>query len=124
MRDHPNVSRAESVYRVGDLVMSHPQHRVTLAGNEIHLTRAQYLLLREFIKRPGEVISRQELSLAIWGERLAEPGRPVDQHIYRLRVLLQQAAASAGVPRPVIKPIAGIGYQFVGSALDQSQAVQ
>ncbi len=115
MSNLADVGRDVDMYCVGDLAMSRSRHRVTVAGSSVNLTRSEFLLLETLMRRPDEMLSRSELSIAIWGEHLAADGRPVDQHIYRLRLKLQGAAASAQVPPPLIEPVTGFGYRLVAT---------
>src|SRR5688500_17425903 len=85
---------------VGALEMDRTRHRITLGDQEVALSRSEFLLLAALMERPTEMLSRLSLAVAIWGERLAQSGRPVDQHLYRLRAKLARAAAAAGVPPP------------------------
>ena len=101
--------------RVGALELDHARHRISLGGHEVALSRSEFLLLAALMERPAELLSRLSLAVAIWGEHLAQSGRPVDQHLYRLRVKLARAAAEAGVPAPVIEVVPNFGYRLVAA---------
>jgi len=98
---------------VGYVRLDHPHHRVTLAEREVRLSRSEFLLLAALMSRPDELLSRLDLARAVWGEQLAEVGRPIDQHMYRLRSKLQQAARDAGAPPPSIVSVPGFGYRLI-----------
>jgi DNA-binding response OmpR family regulator len=42
------------------------QHRLFHSGEEVNITRSEYLLLRELAIRRGEIISRRQLMATIW----------------------------------------------------------
>ena len=98
---------------VGDLALDMAHHRVMVGGEEVRLSRSEYLLLSALMSRPDELLSRLELARAVWGEQLAQIGRPIDQHMYRLRSKLQAAARKAGVPTPSIASVPGFGYRLL-----------
>ncbi|HXI15825.1 MAG TPA: response regulator transcription factor [Chloroflexota bacterium] len=98
---------------VGYVRLDHAHHRVTLAEREVRLSRSEFLLLAALMGRPDELLSRLDLARAVWGEQLAGVGRPIDQHMYRLRTKLQKAADAAGVAPPSIASVPGFGYRLV-----------
>src|SRR5687768_2236467 len=108
--------------RVGALELDRARHRMTLGGHEVTLSRSEFLLLAALMERPAEMLSRLSLAVAIWGEHLAQSGRPVDQHMYRLRVKLARAAAEAGVPPPIIEVVPNFGYRLVADGAAPSTA--
>jgi DNA-binding response OmpR family regulator len=101
------------VSSVGALALDQTHHRVTVAGREVRLSRSEYLLLGALMGRPDELLSRLDLARAVWGEQLASVGRPIDQHMYRLRSKLQQAARAGGVRPPTIVSVPGFGYRLL-----------
>ena len=98
---------------VGDLALDVAHHRVMVGGEEVRLSRSEYLLLSALMSHPDELLSRLELARAVWGEQLAQIGRPIDQHMYRLRSKLQAAARKAGVQVPTIASVPGFGYRLL-----------
>ena len=75
----------------------------------LDLTGTEFGLLSQFIQKPGEVISKEELSLEVLGKRLAPFDRAIDMHVSNLRKKLPPL--SEGKPR--IKTLRGRGYLFV-----------
>ena len=76
---------------VGDLVIDTKAHRVTRAKQEIHLGPTEFRLLEHFMRRPGQVFSREQLLDAVWGHDVYVEARTVDVHIGRLRKVLKLA---------------------------------
>ena len=76
---------------VGDLQIDTKAHRVERAGTEIHLGPTEFRLLEHFMRRPGQVFSREQLLDAVWGHDVYVEVRTVDVHIGRLRKAIKLA---------------------------------
>ena len=74
---------------VGDLQIDTKAHRVSRAKQEIHLGPTEFRLLEHFMRRPGQVFSREQLLDAVWGHDIYVEARTVDVHIGRLRKALK-----------------------------------
>jgi two-component system phosphate regulon response regulator PhoB len=75
--------------KVGELEIDTKAHRVMQAGQEIHLGPTEFRLLEHFMRRPGQVFSREQLLDAVWGHDVYVEARTVDVHIGRLRKALK-----------------------------------
>lgn len=92
----------------GDLVISPEQGRVTRGGDEVSLTRTEFLLLCELARRPNHVFSRDLLLENVWGYDYFGDGRLVDAHVRRLRTKIEVDPSD---PRYVVT-VRGLGYRF------------
>jgi DNA-binding response OmpR family regulator len=92
----------------GDLVISPEQGRVVKAGEDISLTRTEFLLLCELAQSPNRVMSRDMLLENVWGYAYFGDGRVVDAHIRRLRKKIEPDPSE---PRYVVT-VRGLGYRF------------
>ena len=79
-------------------------------GGDIPLTRSEFALLREFIRHPGRVLSRDYLLDALGGKRPDPFDRSIDMLIGRLRKKIE---ADPKQPRLIVT-VAGEGYRFDG----------
>ncbi len=77
---------------VGVLEIDTKAHRVSRAKQEIHLGPTEFRLLEHFMRRPGQVFSREQLLDAVWGHDVYVEARTVDVHIGRLRKALKMDA--------------------------------
>lgn len=77
-------------------------HRTYAGGNEVHLTATEYDLLMYLLRRPGQVITRDELLSGVWGYTAAGGTRTVDVHVAQLR-------AKLGEHSP-LRTVRGVGY--------------
>ena len=76
---------------VGELQIDTKAHRVSRAGQDIHLGPTEFRLLEHFMRRPTQVFSREQLLDAVWGHDVYVEARTVDVHIGRLRKALKIA---------------------------------
>ena len=97
--------------RIGDLLIDHSLHQVTLSDAVLQLTPTEYRLLTVLAARPGQVVPRDALARLVWGDPDTGTSRTIDVHIGRLRVKLSQAGRSA----PQIVSVRGFGYKIVTS---------
>ncbi len=68
----------------------------------------EFLLLRYLAERHGEVVTREELVTAGWGEGAVVPSNSLNVHLARLR---RRFSPDSG--EHWIRPIRGIGYLFL-----------
>ncbi len=95
--------------RIGDLLIDHALHQVTLGDTILQLTPTEYRLLTVLAARPDQVVPRDALAKLVWGDPDTGTSRTIDVHIGRLRVKLSQAGRNA----PQIISVRGFGYKIV-----------
>ena len=76
---------AETVLRLGPIVVDVSKHTVSDDGHDVRLTAKEFLLLQYFLEHRGRVISRDRLLEDVWGYRYTGGTRTVDVHIRRIR---------------------------------------
>lgn len=92
----------------GDLVIYPEQGRVQQDGEDVSLTRTEFMLLCELAQNPMKVLSRDILLANVWGYDYFGDGRVVDAHIRRLRKKIE---ADPSNPNFVVT-VRGLGYRF------------
>jgi two-component system alkaline phosphatase synthesis response regulator PhoP len=100
-RTMPESSKEE--FRLGDLWVSVPRHKLKDGEAEISLTLKEFDLLVYLLKNRNTVLSREQLLKQVWGYDYAGETRTVDTHILTLRGKL-------GAAGTLIKTIRGLGY--------------
>jgi len=110
-----DVSAPRSPLRIGDLVIDHSLHQVSLAGSLLQLTPTEYRLLAVLAARPDQVVPRDALARLVWGDPDTGTSRTIDVHIGRLRVKLSLAGATA----PQIISVRGFGYKISRESREQ-----
>ncbi|MBL4693622.1 MAG: phosphate regulon transcriptional regulator PhoB [Magnetovibrio sp.] len=88
-----------------DISMDFVQHKVSRAGQGIHLGPIEYKLLKTLLEKPGRVFSRDRLLDLVWGREVYVEDRTVDVHIRRLR-----KALNVGNGKDMIRTVRGEGY--------------
>jgi two-component system alkaline phosphatase synthesis response regulator PhoP len=96
-------------FRFGDVEVRFREARVLRKGRPVHLTHRMFELLRAFLERRGEALSRDELLDEAWGPDAAPSARTVDVHVAWLR---QRLEPNPKVPR-YLQTVRGVGYRFV-----------
>ena len=104
-RAQPNAG--EDVLRYADVTMDLVAHRVSRAGDPVHLGPTEFRLLRHFLQHPARVFSREQLLDRIWGQYAEVELRTVDVHIRRLRKALN--AVGEG---DLVRTVRSVGYSL------------
>lgn len=89
------------------LVLREEAYCAFYLGEKLPLTLSEYLLLQTLYKEPSRVFTREQLILSIFNEDYIGNDRIIDAHVKNLRKKL---------PRPYIKTVIGVGYQFDSEA--------
>ena len=90
------------------------------SGEAIALTRGEFALLREFVRRPGRVLSRDFLLDAAVGRRNAPFDRSVDVMVGRLRKKVEPDPKQPSV----IQTVPGEGYRFAAPLSPRKRAAE
>jgi two-component system, OmpR family, KDP operon response regulator KdpE len=84
--------------------------RVELAGEEVHLSKKEFELLKTLISYPGKIITQQQLLRDIWGAHHTE-----DTHYLRVVIGKLRSKLDDDPTNPhYIETLAGVGYRFIG----------
>ena len=101
---------ANAVDTFGELTIDRNKRRVSLRGDEVHLTAKEFDLLLYLACSPGRVYSRGDLLDAVWGYKHSGYEHTVNSHINRLRSKLEEDPAN-----PIyVLTVWGVGYKFNG----------
>ena len=101
--------RTEDVFEFGDVRVDFKRHEVLKAGEKIHLTALEFKVLKFFIDRKGEVVTRDDLLDEAWGDAIVSP-RTIDSHIVHLRKKIEPDPSH---PQYLVS-IRGVGHRFEG----------
>lgn len=100
----------EPVLRFGDLTVDLAHRRITVSGEDVHLTPTEFELLKVLATQAGKVLTHRMLLQAVWGSAH-------EQDVGALRVFIAQLRRKIE-PKPeqawyiITEP--GIGYRFRG----------
>jgi two-component system response regulator MprA len=106
-RARPEPGKSERL-TYANLTLDRKSWAVVHEGEPLTLTAKEFRLLEHFMCSPEQVLTREEILTAIWGEEwLATDSNVVDVHIANLRQKLE----AGGRPR-LIRTVRGAGYML------------
>jgi DNA-binding response OmpR family regulator len=92
----------------GAIRMDLRRHLAFKRDTELQLTSTEFQILALLLKRPGEVISRDEFLKEIWGEDVYVTHRTVDTHVAALRKKIEDDLEQPSY----ILSVRNVGYRF------------
>jgi two-component system response regulator RegX3 len=114
----PEASDASSIefgsdgtWEANGIMVDFDQRRVFVRGDEVHLRRKEFELLRILVENAGRVLTRDVLIDRVWGTDYIGDTKTLDVHIKRLRSRIE-ADPSAPV---LITTVRGVGYRFAAA---------
>lgn len=99
---------SEAVYAFGGLTVDLGAHRCELDGREIELTASEFKLMSAFVRCPGRVYRRSELTEKVLGYDFDGYDRTIDSHVKNLRAKLGEDPKD---PKWIFT-VHGVGYRF------------
>ena len=100
--------RQRDIIRVDELEIDLAGHRVSRAGEPVHLTPIEFNILTTLAQQPGQTFSRGQLLDRLHGVTYDSYDRSVDSHVKNLRRKLESDPSE-----PVyILTVYGVGYRF------------
>ena len=93
----------------GGIKLNFSTHQATREGSALDLSPREFRILRYFLDRPGETVTREALLNDVWGYDSSAFSRTVDTHIARLR---QKVESTPAEPRHLIT-VHRVGYKFL-----------
>jgi len=104
--DTQEKSGAKNI-QYGNILVEPQRREASLNGETLELTAAEFNILYELMNRPGEVISKADLTEQALGRKLSLYDRAIDMHLSNLRKKMGLEHAGS-----MIKTVRGIGYLF------------
>jgi two-component system catabolic regulation response regulator CreB len=92
----------------GAFAVNESKRQIFFYGTVLELSRYEYDILRTFIRRPGHVLTREQLMDLVWEQPECSLDRTIDAHIKNIRAKLRKI-------RPEADPIIthrGTGYSL------------
>jgi two-component system response regulator QseB len=96
--------RAASELQLGRLIMRPARREALLDNHSVSLSTREYDLLLALMERPGNVLSREQLEIRLYGSQDELASNAVEVHVHHLRRKLGSAW---------IKNVRGVGYKLV-----------
>lgn len=96
-------------FSFGNFEIDFKKFRASKNGKELELSAREFDILRFFIRRQGEIITRDQLLDEVWGYNNNPISRTIDNHIVKLR---QKIEDNPSEPQHIIT-VHRVGYRFV-----------
>lgn len=96
-------------YEVDDLLIDYSKRRVTLGGEEIHLTVNEYRLVELLSRNPGKVLTYDFIGKAIWGTETRGNNQLLRVNMANIRRKLEKNPAE---PHYICTEV-GVGYRML-----------
>jgi len=98
----------EPILRADGLRLDQPAHRVTVGGDEVHLTPTEFELLRTLMRNRGRLMTHRALLIEVWGSSYEHDTQILRTHLANLR---RKIETTPGEPRYILTD-PGVGYRF------------
>lgn len=103
------VGVAQTHLEVDQLKIDLSAHRITLKGQELHLTPTEYNLLARLVRSAGKVVTHRQLLVDVWGEEFVDHTHYLRLYMGQLRAKIEDQPAE---PRYLLTET-GVGYRLV-----------
>ena len=103
---------SDGTWEANGIKVDFDQRRVFVRGDEVHLRRKEFELLRLLVENSGRVLTRDLLIDRVWGADYIGDTKTLDVHIKRLRSRIE---ADPSLPL-LITTVRGVGYRFAARA--------
>jgi DNA-binding response OmpR family regulator len=110
LRRASKASDQIEVVQFGDVGVNFKTFEASKDGRAIELSPRELKMLKYFVERRGEVVTRDQLLDHVWGYEGLPLTRTVDMHIAKLRQKIEDTPSD---PRHIIT-VHRVGYKFTG----------
>ena len=98
----------DNTIRLCDITIDFPKRQVWKGGVSVELTDKEFQILALMMRRPAEVITRDDFLKTIWGEDIYVTPRTIDIHISSLRRKIEDEPEHPSL----IISVRNVGYKF------------
>lgn len=109
LRRRGHDDEGSGIIRIGDLTLDAGNRRITLAGERVEMTGAEFNLLQLLLRNAGHVVTREQLASEGLGRPLQAFDRRIETHMAQIRRKL--GPLPDGGQR--IHTVRGVGYQYI-----------
>lgn len=99
--------RVDSITAIGNLRLDSATRDVRMSGARVELTSVEFDILELLARSVGRIVSRDEITMLIFGRESTPYDRFLDVHISHLRKKLECG-------KTLIRAVRGVGYIFTG----------
>ncbi|HAL57853.1 MAG TPA: DNA-binding response regulator [Bacteroidetes bacterium] len=109
LRRQSEIRMEISETRFADVYVDFKKQELTRGKKKLSMSAKEFQLLRYFVEREGEVVSRAQLLDDVWGYEVTPTTRTVDNYVLSLRKKIE---ANPSKPKHLIT-VHTAGYKFV-----------
>lgn len=91
-----------------DIVIEPEEYRVRVSGQEVALTRREFLILELLMSNPNKVFTKNNIYESVWNEEFVGEDNAVNVHISNIR----QKLAKVNSEETYIQTVWGIGFKM------------
>lgn len=91
-----------------DIVIEPEEYRVMVSGEEVALTRREFLILELLMSNPNKVFTKNNIYESVWNEEFVGEDNAVNVHISNIR----QKLAKVNSNETYIQTVWGIGFKM------------
>lgn len=111
--DVTGKAEADAVLQYGALRLETRRRRVTLDGQTLELTAAEFKVLQCLLESAGQPVERQQLTEQALGRKLTLYDRAIDTHVSNLRRKMERLRGT-GIE---IRAVRGTGYELIDTSM-------
>jgi len=108
-----NSKEQTSALFVNGVKLNHATRQVSCHDQFIELTGTEYQIIEHLMVKPGEIVSKNEISEQVLKRKLSAFDRSIDMHVSNIRRKLLPFS-----PSDKLKTIRGAGYIFLAGELN------
>jgi two-component system OmpR family response regulator len=91
----------------GGLTLDPPRHHAAFEGADVAFTALEFAIVAALMRRPGMVLSRDQLMTAAYGGAVHVSERTIDSHVRNIRAKLATVGCET-----VIETVHGVGFRI------------
>ncbi|HEV7701611.1 MAG TPA: response regulator transcription factor [Pyrinomonadaceae bacterium] len=114
LRRSPNDADETSILEDGDFLIDPATRRVTVRGEDVHLTPKEFDVLAFLFRNRGKVVTHRTVLTAIWGSNSSEQSEYLRVFVGQLRKKIEKDPSKPAY----ILTEPWVGYRFLTSAGD------
>lgn len=99
----------DSAVEIANVRLEPAARRVLIDGSEVVLANKEYELLKFLMDRAGQVVAREDIMRAVWGDVELRGSKTLDMHMSWLR---RKIGDEGSVAERRIATVRGVGFRF------------
>lgn len=107
----PDEIALRGSYHVGDLVIDYKKHRVSVAGETVHLTPNEFRIIALLGMHAGQVLTYKAMLRELWGPSASQDNKILRVHMASIR---RKIEPDPNEPRYIFTEV-GVGYRMADS---------